>query len=73
MVKFHIATCDQYLLLSKSYIYLEAKLTKLDDSNLTEEDKVTLTNNAPMFLFDRATYNMDGNEIESIRDLEEQV
>ena len=61
------------MLLSKSYIYLEAKLTKLDDSNLTEEDKVTLTNNAPMFLFDRAIYNMDGNEIESIRGLEEQV
>ena len=72
-INFTIATCDQYLLLSKSYIYLEAKLTKLDDSNLTEEDKVTLTNNAPMFLFDRAIYNMDGNEIESIRGLEEQV
>ena len=54
------------MLLSKSYIYLEAKLTKLDDSNLTEEDKVTLTNNAPIYL--RATYNMDGNEIESIGD-----
>ena len=47
---------------------MEAKLTKLDDSNLTEEDKVTLTNNAPMFLFDRAIYNMDGNEMESVRD-----
>lgn len=36
---FIIESCDQYLLLNKSYIYLEAKLSKIDDSDLIKEDK----------------------------------
>ena len=39
-INFAIETCDQYLLLHKSYIYLEAKLTKLDDTALTDTDEV---------------------------------
>lgn len=67
-INFVIETCDQYLLLSKSYIYLEAKLTKLNGTDLSEDDAVSLTNNAPMFLFDRATYSMDGNQVENVID-----
>src|SRR5271170_7332987 len=55
-----------YLLPSKSYLYLEGNLTKLDGSNLTTNDKVTLTNNAPLFLFDRAIYSLDGKQIEDV-------
>lgn len=40
---------------------------------LTEDDKITLTNNAPMFLFDKAIYSMDGNQVESMRNLEDQI
>lgn len=66
-INFIIETFDQYLLLSKSYLYLEGLLTNLDDSKLTNDNKVTLTNNAPMFLFDRASYSLNGSQIENIR------
>ena len=36
--------------------------------SLNKRDKVTLTNNAPMFLFDRITYSLNGSQIESVRD-----
>uniref|UniRef100_A0A1I7XI41 DNA helicase n=1 Tax=Heterorhabditis bacteriophora TaxID=37862 RepID=A0A1I7XI41_HETBA len=65
-INFVIETFDQYLLPSKSYLYLEGLLTKPDDSKLKEEDKVTLTNNAPMFLFDRVTYSLNGSQIENL-------
>ena len=67
-INFIIETCDQYLLLHKSYIYMEAQLSKLDGSALTDTDEVTLTNNAPIFLFDRATYSMDGMQVENVID-----
>jgi hypothetical protein len=67
-INFVIETFDQYLLPSKSYLYLEGLLTKLDDTNLVGTDEVTLTNNAPMFLFDRVSYSLNGNEIENVKD-----
>lgn len=67
-INFIIETCDQYLLLHKSYIYLDVTLCKLDGSALAEGDEVSLTNNAPMYLFDRVTYCMDGMQVESIID-----
>jgi hypothetical protein len=39
-INFVIETCDQYLLPSKSYLYLEGTLTKLDGSKLTKDDKI---------------------------------
>ncbi|CAP38383.1 Protein CBG21635 [Caenorhabditis briggsae] len=67
-INFVIETCDQYLHLHKSYIYMECELLKSDDTALAETDEVSLTNNAPMFLFDRSTYSMDGMQVESIMD-----
>ncbi|CAI5455281.1 unnamed protein product [Caenorhabditis angaria] len=69
-INFIIETCDQYLLLHKSYIYLETSLSKSDaaGSPLADTDEVSLTNNGPMFLFDRATYSMDGMQVENIID-----
>ncbi|CAP20962.1 Protein CBG24325 [Caenorhabditis briggsae] len=67
-INFVIETCDQYLHLHKSYIYMECELLKPDDTVLAETDEVSLTNNAPMFLFDRSTYSMDGMQVESIMD-----
>ncbi|PIC52973.1 hypothetical protein B9Z55_002861 [Caenorhabditis nigoni] len=58
----------QYLHLHKSYIFMEVGLSKLDDAALAETDEASLTNNAPMFLFDRATYGMDGMQVENIMD-----
>ena len=37
-------------------------------SPLADTDEVSLTNNGPMFLFDRATYSMDGMQVENIID-----
>ncbi|PIC52972.1 hypothetical protein B9Z55_002861 [Caenorhabditis nigoni] len=47
---------------------MEVGLSKLDDAALAETDEASLTNNAPMFLFDRATYGMDGMQVENIMD-----
>ena len=67
-INFVIESCDQYLVPSESYLYLEGILTKDDDTLLKKEEEVTLTNNAPMFLFDRASYSLNGNQIEDIYD-----
>jgi hypothetical protein len=80
-INFVIETFDQYLLPSRSYIYIEANLTDLSGKKLkqtivdtttgkikTPADEITLTNNAPMFLFDRATYSLNGDQIENVRD-----
>ncbi|KAI6170409.1 hypothetical protein M3Y97_01157200 [Aphelenchoides bicaudatus] len=73
-INFVIETCDQYLL-------TKGTLTKLDGNRLKKAeydettgklkaaaDQVTLTNNAPMFLFDRITYSLNGDQIENVRD-----
>lgn len=80
-INFIIETFDQYLLPSKSYLYLEAELTDLSDAKLKKStyddstgklkssaDQITFTNNGPMFLFNRATYSLNGDEVENIRD-----
>lgn len=67
-INFTIQTQDQYLLPSKSFLYLECSFTKLDNTALTADDKITLTNNSPLFLFDRAIYSLNGTEIENIAD-----
>ena len=67
-INFVIETYDQYLLPSKSFLYIEGNLTKLDNAALTNADKVTLTNNAPLFLFDSISYSLGGNIIEKVKD-----
>jgi hypothetical protein len=75
---FTIDNTNYYLLPSKSYLHIEGVLRKSDDSKLKKEiknaageitqdaDPITLTNNAPLYLFNSATYSINGKTVEHI-------
>lgn len=57
---------DLYVLPSESFIYIEAAITKLDDTvSLTAK----LVNNAMAFLFDEVRYELNGVEIDRNRNV----
>lgn len=56
-----------YLLLYKSFITIKGVFSKSDGSGLVNTDLVTLTNNAPMFLFNQIDYQIGDTTIESVR------
>lgn len=67
-IRYKIQPGSQYLLPSKSYLYMECNIRKSDGTKLKKDDEITLVNNAPMFLFSRITYAINGIPIEDIND-----
>jgi hypothetical protein len=51
---------------SKSYILIEGKLIKQDGNEYTDADKVSLTHNGIMFLFNNIKYSLSEQEIETV-------
>lgn len=61
---------DQFVLPSKSYLYIEGQLKhKNGDRIPPNESRITLVNNALMFLFKRVAYRMGNQEIEGCNNL----
>ena len=58
---------DIYTLPWQSYIYMEGKFTK--ENNDPPNDSINLTNNAFAFLFDEIRYELNGVEIDRVRNL----
>jgi hypothetical protein len=69
-IRIVIQNQDQFLLPSKSYLYIEGQLKhKNGDRIEPNQSKITLINNALMFLFKRVSYEMAGREIEGYNNL----
>ena len=64
-IRIVIQNQDQFLLPSKSYIYIEAQLLQEDGTEYAEADEITLTNNGLMYLFERVSYKISQQELES--------
>ena len=65
-IRINIETQDLFTHPSESYLVVEGRLTKNDDTLYANVDNVALTNNAIMHLFNNIKYQLSGQEIESI-------
>ena len=65
-IRINIETQDLYTHPSESYLVVEGRLTKNDDTLYANADNVALINNAIMYLFNNIKYQLSGNELESI-------
>ena len=65
-IRINIETQDLFTHASESYLVIEGRLTKNDDTLYANADNVALTNNAIMHLFSNIKYQLSGQEIESI-------
>ncbi|XP_060066426.1 uncharacterized protein LOC132546722 [Ylistrum balloti] len=65
-LRINIETQDLFTHPSESYLIIEGRLTKTDGTAYANDDNVTLTNNALMYLFSNIKYQLSGQEIESL-------
>lgn len=68
-IQFATTDLDAISLLEESLFIIDVDILKKDGSRFVNADKVGITNNGPMFLFDSAKLTFDNNEIEVIREL----
>ena len=62
-----IENTDDFYYPRHSWLQIEGQLVKLaDDAAYGDEDIITLTNNALMYLFTNIKYSLNGDEIESL-------
>ena len=66
-IQIHIENTSALFLPSASWLQIEGKLVKEDGVTVyATAKKITLTNNGPLYLFDKMKYELNGQEIESI-------
>ena len=65
-IRLVINTQDIFTHPSKSYLIIQGRLLKADNNSYGNNDLITLTNNAMMYLFRNIRYALSGQEIESI-------
>ena len=66
VIQLNIENQDEYFLPSKSWLEIEGKLIKHDDTRYLVGDSATLANNGILNCFSNIKYQLGGNEIESI-------
>ena len=65
-IRLFIETQDIFTHPSESFLIIEGRLTKGDGTDYGNNDLVSLTNNAMMYLFKDIRYELSGHEIEKI-------
>ena len=65
-IRLTIETQDIFTHPSESFLIIEGRLIKGDDTPYAVADLITLTNNGIMHLFKRIRYDLSGQEIENI-------
>ena len=65
-IAIRIENQDAFFLPRRSWLQIEGKLVKADDSPFAAGDVISLTNNGIMYLFDNIKYELSGQEIESV-------
>ena len=65
-IRLTIETQDIFTHPSESYLIIEGRLLKADDTPYAVADLITLTNNGIMHLFKLIRYDLSGQEIENI-------
>ena len=65
-IRISIETQDIFTHPSESFLIVEGRLTKVDDSTYADGNLITLTNNAIMHLFANIKYQLSSQDIESL-------
>ena len=65
-IRLYIETQDIFTPPSKSFLFIEGRLTKADGTAYANADNISLINNAMMHLFKSIRYELSGQEIEKI-------
>ena len=65
-IRISIESQDVFKHASESYLIVEGRLTKADNTAYANADEVALTNNAIMYLFCRIEYHLSNQLIESL-------
>ena len=65
-IKINIKNSDEILHPSQSYLLFEGRLTKANGAAYADADKVTLINNALMYLFSSSKYALSSRTIEEV-------
>ena len=65
-IRLVIATQDLFTHPSESFLIIEGRLTKADETAYANADNVSLTNNGMMYLFKDIRYKLPNHEIEKI-------
>jgi hypothetical protein len=65
-IRLVIETQDLFTHPSESYLIIKGSLLKENGTRYVEDDKVSVINNAMMYLFQHITYSLSGQEIEKI-------
>ena len=65
-IRLYIETQDIFTHPSKSYLIIEGRLTKANGNSHGDNDVISLTNNAMMYLFRSIRYELSGEVIEKI-------
>ena len=64
-IRIVIQNQDQYLLPSKSHLYIEGSLKQKDGNKYSDDEcEISLINNGLMYLFDRVSYQISNQEVE---------
>lgn len=65
--RFTVDYTDQWTLPSEAYLQMTGEIVKAaDDSSYAAADKVGFVNNGPLHLFEKATYKIDNQAVETI-------
>ncbi|XP_063447224.1 uncharacterized protein LOC134726736 [Mytilus trossulus] len=67
-IRINIETQDLFLHPAESYLVVEGRLLKNDDTAYADGDLVSLTHNGIMYLFKSISYRLSGQQIEHIND-----
>lgn len=65
-IRINIELQDLYSHHSESYLLIEGKLTKADNTPYADADSIALVNNGLMYLFSQISYEMSNQEIETV-------
>ena len=69
-IRIAIQNQDEFLLPSRSYLYIEGALTKTDGTKYAKTDvEISIINNGLMYLFDRVDYQLGNQNIEGYSNL----
>ena len=65
-IRINIESQDIFTHPSESFLLIEGRLTKVDGTDYADNDNISLTNNAMMYLFRDIRYELSGQEIEKV-------
>ena len=65
-IRINIESQDIFTHPSESFLLIEGRLTKVDGTDYTNADNISITNNAMMYLFRDIQYELSGQEIEKV-------